>query len=394
MTVLRIEVLEQYLPFWHTEKRHILLKSGRGAGKSWAVAQYVIVKALEKKYRILCTREIQRTIRDSVYKLLCDTIERYGLQDYFDIQRDRIISVSGSEIFFTGLWQHINEIKSMEGINICWVEEAQSISIQSLEVLIPTIRSISSKIFYTYNPYSQNDAVQIKLINSNRLDTMIISTNYLENPYLSKEILAEAEYDKNSNYALYRHKWLGEFYELNEAQIFQGKYQMIEKIPETFDWLGYGLDFGYAEDPNVLVKLGVKGKDLYVLEERVGRKIEIDRMPEFLGEVKGLIVADSSRPELISHLRSKGYKIIGAEKGKNSVLEGIEKIKNFNKIYIYKECEFSFNEFQTYSWKEDKVTGKIKAEPIDKDNHAIDAIRYALERYKVAGKINIGAVAL
>lgn len=382
-----IEILEQFAPIWNTDKRHIILSSGRGAGKSWAVAQYIIIKSLEKKYRILCTREIQRTIRDSVYKLLMDTIERYELAEYFDVQRDRIISKSGSEIFFTGLWQHINEIKSMEGINICWVEEAQSISMQSLEILIPTIRAPKSKIFYTYNPYSEKDALHQKFVlGPQRMDTMIIRASFIDNPFLSKELLEEAEIDKQTNYALYKHKWLGEFYELNEGQIFAGKYTMVEELPETFEWLGYGLDFGYAEDPTVLVKLGIKDKELYVIEEKVGRRIEIEQMPKFLGDIKGVIIADSARPELISFLRAKGYKIMPANKGKNSVLEGIEKIKNFKIVNIYKECEFTFYEFQEYSWKVDKITGKIIAEPLDKDNHSIDAVRYALERYNLKEK--------
>jgi len=391
--MLKVEVLEQYLPIWNTDKRHLILKSGRGAGKSWAVAQYVIIKALERKTRILCTREIQRTIRDSVYKLLTDTIERYELEKYFEVQRDKIISASGSEIIFTGLWQHINEIKSMEGIGICWVEEAQAISIQSLEVLIPTIRAIESKILYTYNPFSENDAVLKKLIQSNRLDVMVIETSYLQNPFLSKELLQEAEYDKQTNFALYRHKWLGEFYELNEAQIFAGKYKMTDMLPDRLEWIGYGLDFGYAEDPNVLVKIGIIGKKLFILDEKVGRKIEIDAMPSFLGEIKGLIIADSARPELISYLRQRGYKIIPAMKGAKSILEGIEKIKNFE-IYIYKECEYTFSEFQTYSWKVDKTTGKIIPEPMDKYNHAIDAIRYALEGYRKLDTKFIKAVSL
>lgn len=380
---MQITILKQYKPLWDTDKRNIVIKSGRGAGKSWAVAQYVILKAIEKKYRILCTREIQRTIRDSVYKLLCDTIERYDLQEAFDIQRDRITSITGSEIFFTGLWQHAMEIKSMEGINICWVEEAQSISQQSLEILVPTIRAPKSKIIYTYNPYSENDAIYLKFIKDcKRMDTLIIETSYLDNPFLDKALLQEAEWDKETNYSLYRHKWLGEFYELAEGQVFAGKYELMEELPESFDWLGYGLDFGYAEDPNVLIKIGVKSRDLYVIDEKIGKRIEINDMPKWLGEINGLIVADSARPELISYLNRNGYKVIPAQKGKNSVLEGIEKIRSFNKIKIYKECEYTYFEIREYSWKTDKITCKILPEPIDKNNHAIDAIRYALEKYR------------
>ena len=382
-----IEIPANFQKLFETTSRYVVIYGGRGGAKSWTVALYIILEMLNRKVRVLCTREIQRTIKDSVHQLLCDTIERLDLSKYFVVTRDNIKSINGSEIKYCGLWQNITEIKSMEGIDICWVEEAQKLSEQSLEILTPTIRKIGSRIIFTYNPYSEFDAVHKHFVKINRDNCVKIKVNIFDLPeeMQSKEFLKEAQWDKENNYALFKHKWLGEFYILSEGQIFAGKFKYSD-MPEKFDWTCCGIDFGYAEDPTVWVKVGVAGKELFIIDEKIGRHIEIDQMFDWLGEINCLIVADSARPELISHLRKK-YRIIPSVKGKNSVLEGIEKIKNFSSININKTCEYTYSEFQLYSWKIDKRTDKIIPEPIDKDNHAIDAIRYALEQYRVSSNI-------
>lgn len=390
-----MEMVDFYYNVLAARKRYTIIKGGRGAGKSWAVADWLLCEALDRKVRILCTREIQRTIRESVLKLLTDRIETNKLSNFFIVQRDKITSINGSEFIFAGLWQNTTEIKSMEGVDICWVEEAQRISDFSLDILTPTIRKKNSYIIFTYNPYSENDAVFKKFVNVKRDDVEVLHTTIFNLPERMRSLvlLKELEWDKETNEALYRHKWIGEFYEMQEGQIFAGKFEFVNEIPDRFDYLCYGLDFGYAEDPNVLVKIGVEKDNLYILEEKVGYKVEIRDMKDFLGIIKGTIIADSARPEIISYLKNAGYNIIPCRKQANSILEGIDRIKAFRKVYIAKDCEYTYSEFQTYCWKTDKITNKIIPIPIDRNNHAIDAIRYALQMYrKSKSRIEVGII--
>ena len=135
---------------FRSRKRYVIIFGGRGSTKSWTVAAYLILRAIQGKTRILCAREVQMSIADSVHKLLSDTIVRMRLEKFFKIQTRSIVCVNGSEFIFKGLWNNSNDIKSTEGIDICWVEEAQAISSQSLELLTPTIRKENSQIIFTY----------------------------------------------------------------------------------------------------------------------------------------------------------------------------------------------------------------------------------------------------
>ena len=132
--------------------RYKILYGGRGAGRSWSVARYLIGEASRRKVRILCTREVQNTIKDSVFKVLTDQIVLLNLQSYFKVGADSLKSVIGSEFLFKGLRQNIQEIKSTEGIDICWVEEGEKVSRNSWDMLIPTIRKPDSEIIVTFNP--------------------------------------------------------------------------------------------------------------------------------------------------------------------------------------------------------------------------------------------------
>ena len=142
---MNFELPEKLLFFLTEKKRYKVAYGGRGSGKSWTVARCLILLAIQSKIRVLCTRQLQTSIANSVHKLLSDSIQLLGLSEFFDITRDAIRCNNGSEFFFKGIQNNINEIKSIEGIDYCWVEEAQSVSNDSWEVLIPTIRKENSE---------------------------------------------------------------------------------------------------------------------------------------------------------------------------------------------------------------------------------------------------------
>lgn len=192
--------------------RNIVYYGGRSGGKSRAVAESLIIRGQTETLRILCTREVQNTIRDSVHKLLKDLIEKYDITDY-TVYKDSIVNErTGTEFIFRGLKHNINEIKSTEGIDICWVEEAQSISEDSLKVLTPTIRKPGSQIIFTFNRFNELDPVYVRYVMNTPPNTYVKKVNYdvLEKLGLLPDVIID-EIENDKQYpALFAHKWLGE----------------------------------------------------------------------------------------------------------------------------------------------------------------------------------------
>jgi len=382
-----INIPKKLLPIFTTDKRYIVLHSGRGAGKSWAVADYIIAKCMEKPIRVLATREIMNSIKDSVHKLLCDRIHEHKIESHFNITDRDIKCKNGSEILFKGLHRNINSIKSTEGIDVCFVEEAHSVSRKSLDILIPTIRQPNSKIIFAYNPTNEDDPVHVDFTLRERDDTLNIGLNYLENPYFPEVLKDELEYDKKTDYDKYRHIWMGECVTHSEEQVFYGKWKIEDfETPENAEFF-HGLDFGFSADPLAAVRCFIKDDCLYIDREAYKLNLEITETADYLKECietidRWSIIADSARPEMISHLRNQhGFNIRGAKKGKGSIEDGIAKIRGFVKIFIHPNCKHTIDEFRHYKWKKNKLTDEIMPVPEDKHNHIIDGIRYGLERY-------------
>lgn len=208
-----LQIPEQYKELFQPSKkwRHIVYKGGRSSGKSTQIAISRLVKGSHTKLRGLCTREIQNSIQESVYKLLCDQIDKMGLNDWQKFN-DRLVNRrTGSEIFFKGLHNNIQSIKSIEGIDWCWIEEAQSVSAESINTLIPTIRKEGSELIWSYNPLTEHDAVQELIVDKADERTYVRHINSDEvEQLLSPEIIAEREKMKVDNPDMYAHVWLGQ----------------------------------------------------------------------------------------------------------------------------------------------------------------------------------------
>ena len=193
---MNIEIPEKLLPLYTTDKRFIILRGGRGGAKSHGVATFLLTKTLSSKVRVLCTREIQRSIKDSVWKLLVDKIEMHGWNAFFDITDAAIVCKrTGSDFIFKGLHGNAQDIKSTEGLTYAWVEEAQSVSRRSLEVLVPTVRNPGSQIIFTYNPTLEEDPVHADYTLADRDDTLKIEINYPDNPWFPDVLRSDMEYD-------------------------------------------------------------------------------------------------------------------------------------------------------------------------------------------------------
>lgn len=217
----KIKFLEEFRGLFNEKLRYIVYYGGRSSGKSYHVALALLLRGRSKKLRILCTREIQITIKDSVYKLLCDIIEKESLTDY-RITKDSIINrVTGTEFIFKGLRSNIMEIKSTEGIDICWVEEAQSITQLSIDILTPTIRKKGSQLIFTFNRFNELDPVFVNFVMFKKPRALVKKVNYdvLESAGLLPDVIKlEIEADRE-NKNLFNHKWLGEPISQSESAV-------------------------------------------------------------------------------------------------------------------------------------------------------------------------------
>lgn len=380
--------------------RYIVLYGGRGGAKSWGVSIYLIIRALKSKILILCTREVQNTIKDSVHKLLSDSIERMSLEKLFVIKRDEIVCRNGSKFIFKGLRHNSGEIKSTEGIDICWIEEAHNITQESLDFLIPTVRKESSQIIFTFNPQDMDAPVYRNYVLKDRDELTKIKINYNDNPFFPDVLRKEMEYDKQNDYDKYLHVWEGEPKTITDACIFKGKFVVdYFDTHEKVDYY-YGADWGFSNDPTCIIRCYIHDNNLYIDQEAYGVGIEIDEIPQLFDSVPGArinkIRADNSRPDTISYLNRIGWIIRPARKGQNSVQDGIEFIKKFKKIYIHERCKNTAYEFKSYSYKKDRLTEEILPIIVDKDNHCIDSLRYALEdlRKGLNDKLNVSSYKL
>lgn len=369
-------------------KRYKTFHGGRGGAKSWAAARALVIMAASGKLRILCTREVQNSIKDSVHKLLKDQIEMLGLNPWFRITNESITSASGSEFLFKGLRFDPLGIKSTEGVDICWVEEAQSVSSDSWAILIPTIRKEGSEIWVTFNPGEESDPTYQRFIVNPPDDSITVEVNYYDNPYLPETLRKEMEYCKRVDYDAYEHIWLGKPKSISDSVIFRNRYR-VEAFPDDLwqqaDRLFFGADFGFANDPSTLIRMFMIGTRLYIEYEAYGVGVELDEMPQFYDSIPDVrnwpIKGDNSRPETISYIGRQGFGIDAAAKWKGSVEDGVTYLKGFEEIIIHERCKHTADEFRHYSYKVDKKTGDILPIIVDKFNHCIDAIRYGLDGY-------------
>ena len=378
--------------FLLTEKsRYKVLYGGRGSAKSHSMARALLLCALNDKIRILCAREYQSSIKDSVHKLLKELIDNLNLNKYFYVTDKSIKANNGSEFIFKGIRKNVQDIKSLEGVDICWVEEAELTSLESWDTLTPTIRKQGSEIWVSFNPRDIDDITYKKFILQKPDNAIVQKMTYSDNPWFSQtESVAEMEYDKKFNFELYEHKWLGNPKLANDAQIFKNKYEVAEfttpDIKELYQSrFFYGADWGFAEDPTVLIRCFIQDRVLYIDHEGYGVGIEILELPQLFelvpGSKEGVIYGDSARPDIISFLRSKDYNINPAAKGEGSVKAGIDYIKDFEKVVIHPRCKKTIDEFKLYSFKIDRNSGEILPMVVDKYNHCIDSLRYSLSEY-------------
>lgn len=357
---------------------------GRGSGKSHFFSELLIEDCIREKIDAVCLREVQKSLKFSVKKLLESKIQSMNAGAYFEVQQEQIKSASGGVIIFQGMQDHTSDsIKSLEGFKRAWFEEAQSASQRSLDLLRPTIRAPGSELWFSWNPNFKTDPVDVLLRGETPPpNSVIVNANFRDNPWLPKELTDELEYDRRRDPDKFAHIWLGEYQRNSEARVFKNwTIEEFERPAGTIHRLG--ADWGFSVDPSVLVRCSIEGNRLYVDYEAWSVGCEIVNLPELFMSVpeseKWPITADSARPETISHMQRNGFpKIRAAIKGAKSLEDGVEWLKSFD-IVVHPRCQHLIDELTLYSYKTDPLTGLVLPILADKDNHLIDALRYACE---------------
>ena len=403
-----IVVPEAYTPLFWTNKpdgtpiRYKVFYGGRGAAKSHSVARALVAEAYSTKHLILCTRQFQNSIADSVYRVVENQIRGLKLDPWFEFTRQSIYcKKTGSEFIFKGLDRNINEIRSLEGVTRCWIEEANTTRLDSWLILDPTIRSPGSQILITYNPERDEDALHKKfVVDTPPPDALVCKTSWRDNPWFEQtELHRLRQYMLKSDQTNYDWVWEGETRKNWEAQVFRDKVFLENFEDDLIPYrtrLYYGCDFGFADSPTCLLRCWIKpsiegvGEDLYIDREAYSYGLELDEMAGFFDQKmpearSWRIYADNSRPETISYLARQGFVIAPADKWPNCCEDGIQHLRAFRRIVIHDtKCPNVARDFRLYSYKTDPRAVDEKGRPIvlpillDKDDHGPDAVRYSL----------------
>ncbi|MBN9640366.1 MAG: phage terminase large subunit [Achromobacter sp.] len=399
MTTARLEIPPKLIPVFSGPARYRGAKGGRGSAKTRTFAKMTAVRAYMFAEAgvsgvILCGREYMNSLEDSSMEEVKQAIRAEPWLDaYFDIG-ERFIRTRNRRVSYTfaGLRHNLDSIKSKARILIAWLDEAENISEVAYQKLLPTVRESDSEVWLTWNPEVDGSPTDQRFVKSPPAGAKIVELNYTDNPWfpdvLEQERLADRERLDDQTYAWI---WDGAYRENSEAQILANKYRVAEFEPAA-GWDGpyYGLDWGFSQDPTAGVKLWVHDSRLWIEYEAGKVGLENDDIADFMierlpGIERHVVRADSARPETISHVKSSGNsaranlpRIVGVDKWKGSVEDGIAHLRSYKEIVIHPRCTQTLREARLYSYKVDRLSGDVLTDIVDANNHYMDATRYAL----------------
>ena len=371
---------DTYIAILHDKRRYIHLYGGAGSGKSIFAAQKEIIKSFEPGQRTLIIRKVHRTMKNSVFLLLKDIVTQWNLSEYFTFNRADLSIVNNltdTEFILSGL-DDPEKLKSIQGITRIWIEEATELNLEDFQQIDLRLRGVKEpQITMSYNPINQHHWLFEQFHQRQRDDATIKHTTYKDNRFIDEHYYKVLENLKDVDVNYYNIYCLGEWGTASKGLIFRN-WQIVDDVPEAFDWCAYGLDFGFSNDPTALVKVLKKGDDLYFDEVIYQTGLTNTDLIELMRANitrNDEVFADSAEPKSITELQRAGYNLTGADKGKDSIKHGIDLIHRFN-INVTARSQNIIKELSNYKWKEHRATGDILDQPIDAFNHAIDAIRY------------------
>lgn len=383
------------LQFLFESHRYKVLHGGRGGSKSWGAARALIIQAATKPMRVLCAREFQNSINESVHQLLSNQIEELGLRSAFEIQDKRIIGLNGSEFIFSGLRHKIDSLKSTEGIDVCWVEEAQTVSNASWSKLIPTIRKDGSEIWVTFNPELDTDPTYQRFVVNPPTDAKVVRLNWSDNPWFPEVLRREKDELAARDPDAYLNVWEGATRQTLDGAVYAkemreaaaegriGRVQYDRTKPVHTAW-----DLGWADCTSIWFAQAVGG------EFRVIDFLEVSQraIPDIVKTLqsKGYVYgndylphdADSSTLQgngrtIAQMMRSLGRTVI--VQPRRDVTEGINAARTLFSQFWFDEqkCADGLNHLRHYRYDVDPDTKQFSRKPLhDQHSHAADSFRY------------------
>lgn len=401
-----------------TPARYKILWGGRGAGRSWGVARALLLLGVKRPLRILCARELQNSIQDSVHRLLSDQIFALGLSEFYEIKQTYIKGANGTEFSFEGIRHNVNKIKSYEGVDICWVEEAQTVSRSSWSVLIPTIRKETpewkSEIWITFNPMLESDETYQRFIKYPPTDSVSVKMTYRDNFWFPKVLEQERLDLKSRNPDEYMNVWEGNCLlnlegavYANELRLAQAEGRLTTKVPyekgipvDTFwdlgrrdataIWFAQKVGFEYR----ILEYYEGRQKDLehYVLELQARKYVYgVDYLP-FDGAAKTL----GTKRSIEEQLRAEGRKVRIVPK--LSIADGINAARTLfpNCWFDVDKCADGMQCLRHYRYEIVHDTQTFSREPLhDWTSHGADAFRYlaiALKEHRPRKRLQMSSI--
>ena len=383
-----------YLPYLEDySTRFLLFYGGAGSGKSHFIAQRLVYKALKDTRKILVLRKVNRTTKASTFQLLLDTLNQFGIINYCVINRTdfSITLPTGSQFLCMGL-DDPEKIKSITGLTDAWLEEATEFSLDDFSQVNLRVRdpkAENQEVILSMNPVSRANWTYLQFFAENpdldefRKTVRIVHTTYKDNPHLPEAYVQALLMMKATNEVYYKIYALGEFGSLDK--LIYNNWQKMDFDPDTVKGqLLCGLDFGYTNDPTAFTAsiLVENERRIYIFKEWGGtgylNNAIADQIKE-MGFAKSIICADSAEQKSIDEIKRLGIsRIKPCVKGKGSVLQGIQKLQQYELI-VHPSCENVIEELENYAWKKDKQTNEYINEPAEGFDHYMDSLRYSLQ---------------
>lgn len=374
--------------------RYKIVYGGRGSSKSWTVARVLLAIGRRKKIRVLCAREFQNSISDSVHALLADQIKSLGLEGFYTVQNTSIFGTNGTEFLFAGLKHNITKIKSFEGVDICWVEEAQTTSKSSWDVLIPTIRKEGSEIWVTFNPELDTDETYKRFVVTPPSNARVVKVNYSDNPWFPQVLRDEMEDLKSRDIDAYLHVWEGNTRQVLDGAVYANELRKAQEeerikdilldksIPVSTFW-----DLGWADMTSIWFVQTLPGGEVRVVDFYQDSQKTLDFYANLL-QTKGYAYRDHWLPHDAEHKNMTGRSTREILEGmglpiritpKLSIADGINAARMLmNRCYFdQNRCAEGLQALRHYRYAVDPDTKMFSEKPLhDQFSHAADAFRY------------------
>lgn len=374
--------------------RYKVLYGGRGGSKSWGVARALLIQGAAKPLRILCARELQNSITESVHHLLQDQIEQLGLTNFYQVQNAQITGVNGTEFIFAGLRNNVTRIKSFEGLDIVWVEEAQTVSKTSWDTLIPTVRKDNSEIWITFNPELDTDETYKRFVASPPANAKVAKVNWDDNPWFPETLRLEKDELKERDPDSYRNVWEGECRSTLEGAIYAKELRQaadegrIRNVPyDVLKPVHTFWDLGWADNTSIWFAQTV-GQELRLIDYYSNNLQPLQHYVQML-QGKGYIYGTDWLPhdaKAKSLATGRSVEEIMLAMGRKvqvtanlSLFDGINAARTiFNRCYFDADkCAEGLQSLRHYRYDIDPESKQLSGRPLhDFHSHAADAFRY------------------